>query len=335
MSGRLRVAGAVVATAAGLAALGAGHWAARRVARDWATRAAHSAAAYLVMVAPTATGASNYDLARLLAQARGLASLQGWTGAVEVYYGTAPLVRATAAPLDAAAFATLRVREIAQALGDAQLVPLKDKDDGDVVGAVAVRVGDVTPSLLSGWTLALLLVLGVTGALAADQRRKRRVAVVLGLTAVLTGITGYRVTLTGARGATDTWLMQARDLLGEVGARVPTRNATAAVGRLGSLVRGAELAVGDSGDTAVQRAMVPAGPRASTRVQLRSGRWLVLSVLPGEATIGGWLPVTLGLAALGVVGVLIVAWIARARTRPLPRSGDPASIKGTGGPPAW
>jgi ABC-type sugar transport system permease subunit len=316
VSARLRLAGALVAATAGLAALGAGHWAAQRAERDWATRAAQSAAAYLALVAPTAPGATSYDLARLLAQARGLASLPGWTGVVEVYHGTAPLVRATAAPLDAAAFATLRERELVQALGDAQLVPLKDRDDWDVVGAVAVRVSDVTLPLLNGWTLTLLVVLGVTGALAADRRRRRRVAVVLGLTAVLAGVTGYRVALTGARRATDGWLMQARVLLSEVGARVPTRSAATAAVRLAPLVRGAQLAVSDSGDTGVQRAVVAAGPRATTRVQLMSGRWLALTVLPGEATLGGWLPVTLGLVALGVLGVLFVAWIARARARP-------------------
>jgi len=74
--------------------------------------------------------------------------------------------------------------------------------------------------------------------------------------------------------------------------------------------------VSDSGDIGVQRTVVAAGPRAITRVQLMSGRWLALTVLPGEATLGGWRFVTLGLAALGVLGVLFVAWIARARARP-------------------
>jgi len=313
---RLRLAGALAAGAAGLAALGTGHWAAQRAARDWATRAAQTAAAYLALVTPTAPGVASYDLARLLAQARGLATLPGWAGAVEVYHGTAPLVRATAAPLDAAAFAALREREIVQALGDARLVPLKDKDDWDVVGAVAVRVDDVTRSLLNGWTLALLVGLGVTGALGADRRRRRRVVVVLGLAAVFVGATGYRVAVTGARAATDRWLVRARVLLAEAAARVPSRSAAAAAARLAGLVRGAELAAGDSGDTGVQRAVVAEEPRATTRVRLGPSRWLALTVLPGEATIGGWLPVTLGLAALGVLGVLAVAWVARARAQP-------------------
>ncbi len=313
---RLRLAGALAAGAAGLAALSAGHWAAQRVARDWATRAAQSAAAYLALVTPTAPGATSYDLARLLAQARGLATLPGWAGAVEVFHGTAPLVRAMAVPLDAAAFAVLREREVVQALGDARLVPLKDKDDWDVVGAVAVRGGEATPSLLNGWTLALLVGLVVTGALAADRRRRRRVIVVLGLAAVLVGVAGYRVVVTGARAATDRWLVRTRVLLTDVGGRVPSRHTAAAAARLVRQVRGAELAVGDSGDTGVRRAVAAGGPRATTRVRMAGGRWLVLSVLPGEATVGGWLPVTLGLAALGVLGVLVVAWIARARARP-------------------
>jgi len=313
---RLRLAGALAAAAAGLAALGAGHWAAQRAARDWATRAAHTAAAYLALVTPAAPGSTGYDLAQLLAQARGLATLPSWTGVVEVYHGTAPLVRATAAPLDAAAFAVLREREVVQPLGDARLVPLKDKADWDVVGAVAVRASDVTPSLLNKWTLALLVALGVAGALAADRRRRRRVVVVLGLAAILVGVTGYRVAVSGARAATDQWLVRARVLLAEVEARQPSRNAAAATVRLAGVVRGAQLAVGDSGETGVQRAEVAGGPRATTRVRLAQARWLVLTVLPGEATVGGWLPVTLGLTALGVLGVLVVAWVARARARP-------------------
>ena len=266
MSGptRLRLAGALAAAAAGLAALGAGHWAAQRAARDWATRVAHTAAAYLALVTPTAPGSTGYDLAQLLAQARGLATLPSWTGAVEVYHGTAPLVRATAAPLDAAAFAVLREREVVQPLGDARLVPLKDKADWDVVGAVAVRAGDVTPSLLNKWTLALLVGLGVTGALAADRRRRRRVVVVLGLAAILVGVTGYRVTVSGARAATDEWLERARVLLAEVEARQPSRNAAAATVRLAGLVRGAQLAVGDSGETGVSARRLP-GSRGRPR----------------------------------------------------------------------
>jgi hypothetical protein len=294
MSGslRLRLVGALAAGAAGLAALGTGHWAAQRAARDWATRSAETAAAYLALVTPTAPGSTTYDLARLLAQARGLSTLPGWGRAVEVYHGTAPLVRATAAPLDAAAFAALREREIVQALGDARLVPFKDKDDWDVVGAVAVRAGDVTPSLLSGWTIALLVGLGVMGALAADRRWSRRAVVVLGLAAVLVGLTGYRIAVTGARTATDHWLERARCCLrrwrpGRRPVAPPLRPHDCGPGARRNARCGRQRrhrrAAGRGGRCAAGLHAVPRGQRPVAGVERAAG----------EATAGGWLAVTL------------------------------------------
>lgn len=48
---------------------------------------------------PLSAGARSYDLPSLLTQARSLHTLPGWSSDVEVYFGTAPLVDATAAPL--------------------------------------------------------------------------------------------------------------------------------------------------------------------------------------------------------------------------------------------
>ena len=88
----------------------------------------------------SATPASrSYDLPSLLTQAKALRTLPGWTSDVEVYFGTAPLIEATAAPL---------APDDLQRLGGpgggwwrdrAALVPLKDRDALEVVGAVAVR----------------------------------------------------------------------------------------------------------------------------------------------------------------------------------------------------
>jgi ABC-type sugar transport system permease subunit len=71
----------------------------------------------------------------------------------------------------------------------------------------------------------------------------------------------------------------------------------------------------DTGVAGVRRAVIDGVPQASTRVRLGRG-WLALRVLPYEATVGGWLVVTIGCGLLGVLGALIVAWMARAAARP-------------------
>jgi len=48
---------------------------------------------------PVSPSARSYDLLALLTQARALRTLPGWSSDVEVYFGTAPLVDATATPL--------------------------------------------------------------------------------------------------------------------------------------------------------------------------------------------------------------------------------------------
>lgn len=49
---------------------------------------------------------------------------------------------------------------------------------------------------------------------------------------------------------------------------------------------------------------------------LGPGRWLTVSVLPGETNAGGWLVVTLALALLGPAAVWLMEWFVRARRRP-------------------
>jgi len=314
----LRLAGAVIAGLAGLAALGAGHRSARRAEREYATRAAQTAAAYLAVVVPATAEGSGYDLARLLVQVRGLAALPGWSGAVEVYHGRTPLVRATAPPLPLRLLSRLREREAVQPLGDAMLVPLKDKDHWDVVGAVAVRgsVGGIAPRFLSGWTIVLLAGLCASGALAADRRARRRVLAAGSLAAVLAGFAGYRRVVVAERAGTDRWLTDAKVLLEEAATRVPSLRASLGAARLAALVPGAELAPTAGREAGGRRTRVADEPRAEIRVRITSRRWLALRVVPGEVNSSGWLVVTLGLAALGPLGVLLVAWFARARARP-------------------
>src|SRR5206468_7036245 len=85
-----------------------------------------------------------------------LVTLPGWTPEVEVYHGTAPLVSPTELALPAAEFAALRRVETIRWRHGAALAPLKDRDDWDVVGAVALRPapGEIAPRFVSVWVLA-------------------------------------------------------------------------------------------------------------------------------------------------------------------------------------
>ena len=78
-----------------------------RSARAFAARTAVTVAGYLALVTPAAKGRSGYDLPQLPIRARALATLPAWTPEVEVYHGTAPLLRGTAKPLAPADVDTL------------------------------------------------------------------------------------------------------------------------------------------------------------------------------------------------------------------------------------
>ncbi|HWC75031.1 MAG TPA: hypothetical protein VG454_13935, partial [Gemmatimonadales bacterium] len=82
--------------------------------------------------------ARSYHLPALLTQALALRTLPGWTSEVEVYYGTAPLVDATAPPLTPDDLHGLDSAGSRWRDGIA-LVPLRDREGREIVGAVAVR----------------------------------------------------------------------------------------------------------------------------------------------------------------------------------------------------
>lgn len=312
-----RLGAALVAALAGLGALGVGHWVAGRAERHAAGQAAQSAAAYLAFVAPAAPAGPDYDLARLLALARGLNQISGWTRQVEVFHGTAPLIRATAPPLPPELFATLRDREAAIAHGGAMVVPLKDPDDWDVVGAVGVRWGGVAPPMMGGWDFVVLALLAVTGALAVRLPRGGTVACVLA--AILAGLSGYRQVVVASRRSTDQWLERARVLIEDAGSRVSPRAAPVMIPRLSALVRGAELVPSDSGAGVIRRGAVAGRPKAEIRVRVAQRRWLALRVLPGEIGVSGWRILALAVAGLGPALAALVGWLARARSRPRAR----------------
>lgn len=308
-----RLAGAVVAGLAGLATLVAARIVTHRSEVAVAERSARSAAAYLALVTPAEPHAATYQLVQLLAQARGIGTLPGWSGVVEVYHGNAPLVHATAAPLDAALLDELRDRETPIESDNEVIVPLKDKDDWDGVGAVAVQVVSSDGSVLGGWGIVLVIVLAATGAAVASVGRRALLACVL--VAGLVGSAAYVRITAGEAAATDRWLSRTRLLLGEASSRLFWTGATTTAQRLAPLARGAQI-LPDSGSTEIQRIEVDGVPRARVMAALGPGRWLTLSVVPDEANAGGWLALTLALALLGPLGVWLIEWFARARTHP-------------------
>ena len=298
---------------AGLGSLAAARIVTHRAEIATAQRSAYSAAAYLALVTPTDSRVATYQLTQLLAQARGIGTLPGWVGVVEVYLGNAALVHATAPPLAQATLDRLREREVPLLAGREVVVPLKDKDDWDGVGAVAVHVVSTDDAILGGWGLVLVVVLAAAGAAAPGRGRPGVAACVLG--AVLVGSAAYTRVVVGEAAATDRWLARTRLLLAEASSRLYWTGATATAQRLGPLARGAEILT-DSGSTEIQRVVVNGIPRARVMAALGPGRWLTLSALPGETNAGGWLVVTLGLALLGPFAVWLIEWFARARGRP-------------------
>lgn len=307
------VAGALVMGIAALAALAAARIVIHRAEIATAERSAKSAAAYLALVTPTEAHSTSYQLVQLLAQARGIGTLPGWAGVVEVYAGNATLVHATAQPLPQATLDELRERDVPLLSGGEVVVPLKDKDGWDGVGAVAVRVVSTDDAILGGWGLVLVIVLAAAGAAVPSLGRPALGACVLG--AVLVGSAAYARVVAGEAAATDRWLARTRLLLGEASSRLYWTGAASTAQRLAPLARGADILT-DSSSTEIRRSVVNGIPRAQVMATLGPGRWLTLSMLPGETNAGGWLVVTLALALLGPIGVWLSEWLARARLHP-------------------
>ena len=153
---------------------------------------------------PTSVSAAarSYDLPVLLTQALALRTLPGWSSDVEVYFGTAPLVDATAAPLSPDDLQHLaaggRWRD------GAALVPLKDRGGQDVVGAVAVRPRPAPHGPLPGGLgfvfPAAIIAVGAAAAIAFREHSLRRGGYVGA--ALLLALAGYLDVRTAARQST-------------------------------------------------------------------------------------------------------------------------------------
>lgn len=317
---RWSAAALAAATGGVLATLVVVRWADAGFARTAAFRTAATTAAYLELVIPAPPASADYDVAQLLVQSRALTTLPGWTAPVEVYHGTAPLVDATEPPLPAAELARLRRQETARWRDGAALVPLKDRDGWDVVGAVAMRpprrrgLGDFPLQ----WALpAALLTLALGGMVALRRAPPRRYVAA----ALLLGLAAYADVRSLAWRSTDHWLVGTRLLLREAATRLPTPRARVPLADLAAVARaggggGVEVVEADSGTVEPRRVRVAGALRAAVRVRLGSGRWIEVRTVPAEAYTTGWLLVLVGVALAGPLAVLGMRWAQGAAGRP-------------------
>ena len=287
--------------------------------RTLAARNATTTAAYLTIVTPVARRVgAGYDLPQLLIRARALDELPGFSGRFEIYYATAPLLRATAPPLGAATLQRVRREAAVRWTGEVALAPLLDRDGWDVMGGVAARP-DAGTWPVSPWSLGALLLLLVAGmqslgAIGKPRHAWRQSVGPYGVVAVLFGTAVFADVRGAAGDATDRWLYDTRLLMQEAAALIPeVRSAPAG---LTTLARGAEIVPGDSGPSAAWRSDAGGVPRAVVAVRLAPGRWVELRARPEEVGTAVWLPILLGLAALGPLGTLLAAWSTATAPRP-------------------
>ena len=317
--GRWRRSAGIALVASSVLVLVAVRWASGRAERALAQRVAAATAGYLALVARAARGSADYDLPRLLIEARALDGLPGFAAQLEVYHGTAPLVHATGRPLSPTQFDRLRRHAAPRSAGSATLVPLFDRDRWDVVGAVAVwPAGAAWLSWRSALAVLPSLVAGALAAatLGGAPGRSRRAVTWFAAGATVFGLAAYADIRAAARDATDRWLADTRLLMQEAVVRVPELRFS--LSALAPIARGTELLPGDSAASAPWRRIVAGTPRAAVAVRLAPGRWAELRAAPdaGEGWLAGWLALTLGLALLGPLAVALAAWGERAAARP-------------------
>src|SRR5439155_1487401 len=266
----------------------------------------------------------SYELVPLLTQSRALRTLPGWSSDVEVYFGTAPLVDATTAPLSPDDLAPLaaggRWRD------GAALVPLKDRDGQEVVGAVAVRPHPAPHGPLpGGFGFAFpAAILAVTGAaVIAFRERSLRRGAYMGAAMVL-ALATYLDVRWAARDSTDRWLVDTRRLLQEAATRLPPPRVRVAISDLAALVRDGEVALGEPAESAPRRVRVDGERRAVVAVLIGSGRWVELRSVPAELEAPRWLLLLLPCALLGPMAMLLLRWAERPPARPLRDAALPA-----------
>lgn len=262
--------------------------------------------------------ARSYHLPALLTQARALKTLPGWTLEVEVYYGTAPLVDATAPPLTPDDLHELDSVGSRWRSGVA-LVPLRDRLGREIVGAIAVRPLSMPRGPLPGGLgfafPAALLAIGVAAVMAFRGRPLQGSGYVAA--ALLLAVAGFVDVRNAARDSTDRWLADTRRLIQEAATRLPPPGVRVAVSDLAALVResGGELVAGEPGESAPRRLQIDGARRAVAAVLIGSNRWVELSAIPAELTARRWIALLLPSVALGPIGILLLRWAERTPVR--------------------
>src|SRR2546425_1482528 len=232
------------------------------------------------------SAARSYDLPSLLTQARALSTLPGWSSDVEVYFGTAPLVDATALPLSPGDLQHLAAG--GRWRNGVALVPLKDRDGQEVVGAVAVLPRPAPHGPLPGGFgfvfPAAILAVGAAATIAFREHSLRRGGYVGA--ALLLALAGYLDVRAAARQGTDRWLVDTRRLLQEAATRLPPPRVRVAITDLASMVRDGEIVAGEPGESAPRRVRIDGELRAVVAALIRAALWVVLrsSLRGGVAT---------------------------------------------------
>jgi multiple sugar transport system permease protein len=355
VSGRVWAAGATIAAAfAAALALVVVHVAQRHYERGFALRIARTTADYIRAVTPPppplppaprprsqraprrpaspppppapapaqTPAARSYSLASLLTNARALRTLPGWSSDVEVYFGTAPLVGATAAPLTPDDLN--RLDSAGQGWRDqAALVPLRARDTPEVVGAVAVRPRPMPHGPLPGglgfaWPAAILAVAGA--AAIAFRERSLRQGGYVGAVALL-AVACYLDVWNAARQSTDRWLMDTRRLLQEAATRLPAPRTRVSMSDLAALVRDGQVVPGEPGESAPRRIRVDGARTAVAAVLIGPGRWVELRTSPMEIEAPRWIILLLPCALIGPLAIMILRWAERT---PVPRRRETA-----------
>ena len=232
-----------------------------------------------------------------------------------MYFGTAPLVDATAAPLSPDDLQHLaaggRWRD------GAALVPLKDRGGQDVVGAVAVRPRPAPHGPLPGGLgfvfPAAIIAVGAAAAIAFREHSLRRGGYVGA--ALLLALAGYLDVRTAARQSTDRWLVDTRRLLQEAATRLPLPRARVTITDLASMVRDGEIVPGEPGESAPRRVRIDGEPRAVVAVLIGPGRWIELRSVPAEIDASTWLILLVPCALLGPIAILGLRWAERTPAR--------------------
>lgn len=267
---------------------------------------------------PQSAAARNYDLPSLLTQSRALRTLPGFSADVEVYFGTAPLVDATAPPLAPDDLHALQAAD-GRWWDGAALVPLRDREGGLVVGAVAVRPHATARGPLPGGVgfviPAALLAIAAAGVVTWRERSLRRGG--YAGAAVLLAVAAYADVRYAAKASTDRWLFDTRLLLQEAATRLPAPRKRVSIDDLAALVHDGEVEPGEPGESAARRVAVNGKPRAVVAVLIGPGRWVELRSAPAERTAPQWLLLLVPCALLGPLAIWLLRWAERTvpRTR--------------------